>query len=678
MSHSGDSADPPWTATKPAFRADIQGLRAVAVLMVVAYHAEGLLPGGFVGVDAFFVISGFVITKMLLGELRGTGRLNFSRFYLRRMRRLLPALGLALATTLVLSILLAPVGAHQVTARTGAGAALLNANSYLALSGGDGYFGVSSAFNPLLHTWSLSVEEQFYLFFPGLVAGGWALSRRLRFREHVGVGAVLLLITAVSFPLSWLLTTERLDPAGRGAEFAFYLSPSRAWEFAVGGALALTAHRLTKIGARRAVWIAATGLATYVIACALFDDSTQFPGAAALLPVIGTLMLLAAGESSASNPVSRALGWRPFQRLGDVSYSWYLWHWPAIVFTVSLWPGRSTFALGAALLSLLPAWLSYTFVENPIRFRPNPRTGRTLALGALCIALPLGSALALESAYRRIRFHDSPLEHLAFHADHVRGCSKISSIEPPTGDPCRWPVPSASETAVLVGDSNAGQFTEAFTTAANEMGWDAVVATKDGCAFNRLRVLYQGSENASCRNFVDRIRADLLEMKPQVVVIASASDGYINADTSTFRAIDGSQSFSTIEEKATAWERGLTELISELRSAGIDVVIVHPIPKFPDWNVREMAPLRLLGPTEWANTAIPRTEALASRAAAVDAEAAAAAASGARTVDVFDALCPGSECSPFDGRTWLYHDGGHISVGASRMLTGVFSRSMAG
>ena len=153
-------------------RGDIQGLRALAVLAVVAYHAGSGFSGGYVGVDVFFVISGYVITRMMLSELRGTGRLDLGRFYLRRVRRLLPALSLVLAAVLLLSVAFTALGAQAVTARTGAAAALVNANHYLALFGLDaGYFAIGSKSNPLLHTWSLSVEEQFYLVFPLLILG---------------------------------------------------------------------------------------------------------------------------------------------------------------------------------------------------------------------------------------------------------------------------------------------------------------------------------------------------------------------------------------------------------------------------------------------------------------------------------------------------------------------------
>ncbi len=413
------------------YRPDIQGLRGVAVLLVVAYHADTFITGGYVGVDVFFVVSGYVITRLLLTEFESQDRLRFGRFYLRRIRRILPALALTLAVTLVLSIGLTPVRAQQVTARTGAAAALVNANTYLVREGdGGGYFGAAAESNPLLHTWSLSVEEQFYLIFPALLAGAWALARRFSFGGPRALAGILTAIVVASFPLSILMTNATVNPSGLGPRIAFYSAPTRAWEFAVGGLLAVLAARgLAVRGRFSAAAMAVVGGMVLALTVVEFDDRTTFPGLAALAPVLATGLLIAAGEVRRQGGAARALAWSPLRWVGDLSYSWYLWHWPLIVFAAAYWPTTPGVKAMAAVASLIAAWLSFRLVENPIRFRKSPQTSRTLALGAACVVVPLIASFALEAGYRVLRDADL-FTPFALHADVQRGCDARVSVEP--------------------------------------------------------------------------------------------------------------------------------------------------------------------------------------------------------------------------------------------------------
>ncbi len=352
-------------------RSDIQGLRAIAVLLVIAFHAQLPLPGGFVGVDVFFVISGFVITGMLMREWGAYGRVRLGHFYFRRFLRLTPALALTVTVVALASIVIqSPFGAQQATARTGIGAMLLSANYVIGHAAGD-YFAADAATNPLLNTWSLSVEEQFYLAFPALLLLGWILARR----HGGGLRAPLLIVGAIavsSFTLSlaWSfgssLMTQITGYFGGPESFAFYSSLTRAWEFAVGALLALLLTRLAPLrrGARRAVGL--VGAAAVVAAAVLVRDSAPFPGLAAVLPVTGTLLLILAG-SHGTEGVSRLLSTRPLVFIGDLSYSWYLWHWPLIVFAALLFPNQPLVLVTAAAASFLPALLSYRLVEQPLR-----------------------------------------------------------------------------------------------------------------------------------------------------------------------------------------------------------------------------------------------------------------------------------------------------------------------
>lgn len=277
---------------------DIQGLRAVAVLMVVAYHAGLYVPGGFVGVDVFFVISGFVITAMLAREWQKYGRIRFGRFYLRRFKRLTPALALTVSVTVLASaLLLSPTGDQQNAAQTGLGALLLGANIVIARTTG-GYFDAPAESNPLLNMWSLSVEEQFYLLFPIVLALSWAASGRWRtiripmmVVSVIGFASFALAVlgsSGFSAPSSWMLALLNVS-------LGFYSPLTRAWEFAAGALLALAASRLAVMPARLALVSGVAGAAGLTASLWVITASTPFPGAWTLLPVVATLLLLMAG-----------------------------------------------------------------------------------------------------------------------------------------------------------------------------------------------------------------------------------------------------------------------------------------------------------------------------------------------------------------------------------------------
>ena len=666
----------PSPANSADFRPDVQGLRAIAVAIVVAYHAGFVLDGGFVGVDAFFVISGFVITRMLLREGSTTGRFSFSNFYLRRVRRILPALAVALTGTLLLGILLAPLGAQTTAARTGIAASLINANNYLTKAGGGGgYFGVDAAANPLLHTWSLAVEEQFYLFFPALLALAWWFGRRKRLNVHVSSSRLLIGVVAISFLLCILLTGRHLDPWSYGRQIAFYAAAPRAWEFAAGALIASLPRQLGAGSTRMASTFGVAGVATLTWAALAFSDATVFPGAAALVPVVGTMLLIAAG-SAAKNPVSAILGTRPMRYIGDISYSWYLWHWPCIVFAHAIAPDTGWVRPVAGLASIIPAAASFQFVENPIRHRKAVPARRTIALGLACVLTPLVAAGALFLGHDALG-RSSAVEAFDYHADMKRGCSQTTPLGMRTHGDCEWKVADARGTAVLIGDSNAGQFTEGFVTAAGSLKMNAIVATKSSCPFANLRLWNWSKEDTTCSYFVSKSLAWLVENKPDVVVIASSTDGYVRQPYFTFRNSTLTESYVTPEEKATAISDRLTQVLNILRYAGIRAVVVHNVPKFDEWKPIAMPPIKLLGPSSWINKTIPRDVALGNRDLAFEAEDTAVTASKASAVDFFDTLCPNDPCATHGTEGWIYRDNGHISVAASQRLATRFAKILA-
>jgi peptidoglycan/LPS O-acetylase OafA/YrhL len=327
-------------------RADIQGLRAIAVFVVVAFHAGLPIPGGFVGVDMFFVISGFVITAMLQRQRQQAGHVRLGNFYLGRFKRLIPALAFMVGVTLLVSIaIVSPLGPQQAVAKTALGAMLLVANVVIARSTG-GYFDADASYNPLLHTWTLSVEEQFYFVFPALLLFGWALGRR--WVPRLGALIVVGCVAAGSFALTCVAAGSFALTAGG---WGFYNPFSRAWEFAAGALLALVLAARTPRSWRLLVFLGAAGLGLVVASILIITPDKPFPGPWTTLPVAGTLLLLVAGTRN-TVPTSRFLSIWPMVRLGDLSYSIYLWHWPCIAFAGHyLWQPSRPVLLAAALVS---------------------------------------------------------------------------------------------------------------------------------------------------------------------------------------------------------------------------------------------------------------------------------------------------------------------------------------
>ena len=339
------------------YRADIDGLRAISVLAVVLFHA-GLrqLSGGFVGVDVFFVISGYLVGSHVLQEV-DKGRFSLAGFYERRARRILPALFGMLLGVLIISILATTPSETVNVARSGL-ATLLFASNFFFL-GQSGYFAPDSALQPLLHTWSLGVEEQFYILFPIAV---WCLRKVLGpFRTRLAIAALAVISFAFSIP------------GGLHRDAAtFYLLPTRAWELLIGTLLAERIIPAPGSAMARHVWGLA-GLALILVAMFKYTSDTRFPGASALLPCVGAVLIIGAGTGG-SSLVTRLLSSRLAIWLGLLSYSLYLWHWPVIVYlrrlTLPLGPlPVATSAAVVLALSLVLAWASWKFVETPVRSR---------------------------------------------------------------------------------------------------------------------------------------------------------------------------------------------------------------------------------------------------------------------------------------------------------------------
>ena len=656
-------------------RADIQGLRAVAVAVVVLFHADLGFSGGYVGVDVFFVVSGYVITRMLRREQGASDTLRLGRFYLRRIRRLLPALALLLLVTALALPLLGPLDTQATSRRTAATAALFVSN--LSLARGDfGYFAQDATANPFLHLWSLSVEEQFYLGFPLLMLVTWWVVGRWR-AAVAALAAVLAVGTAASFALNlWLLSGRSTFDPGYATKLAFFLSPPRAWEFLAGALAALVVMRCRRVTAEAISW---AGLAAVAVAVFVFDDVTAFPGTAALVPVLGTVALLLAGDGR--NPdkpgpvVPRVLSHRALGWLGDRSYAWYLWHWPFIVFARASFPTSNWAVPAAALLSLVPTVVSYRWVETPIRHRRDARPLRTLSLGAVCVVVPLlavGLAWKVEQVEppRLANFTDAFEEH----AYVALGCDDHSTTDSePVPEACTIAPPGGVASrghVVLVGDSNAGQFHEAVVAAGAREHLTVTITPRAACSFVDLRQFPGDAAWEACKRYRETRLEWMARTRPDLVVMAGVSDLRIGRDADFLADPVTGRRLRGVDEKARAWEASLERTLRELHELGIRTIVVHPVPRLPAATQPGLcSAARVLIDEGGCGGSVDESEARAFSAPALRAEVdAIARVPGTLGLDLWPELCPGGRCPAFRSGTWWFRDANHISVHASEAL----------
>jgi len=622
-------------------RRDIQGLRAIAVVLVVVFHAGLPLPGGYLGVDVFFVISGFVITAMLERDRTADRIVDLRRFYRRRFQRLTPALVvMVVVTVLAALLLLTPFGALQEAAKTGLGALLLVANFVIALTTGN-YFDAAAERNPLLHTWSLSVEEQIYLVFPALVIGAWWLVRRTG-RSRVWVPAVIAAAGAASLAIT-LARSMRGVTWGGPYLSGFYSPVTRLWEFVAGALLAyLVAWRpeSPRLGSRTATALAAIGLVGLAVSAFVLDESFTTPGATTLIPVLATVGLLAAG-SWAANPVSRMLGTRPFTWVGDRSYSIYLWHWPVIVFAAVLWPGSSTALVLAAVVSLAPSLASYRFVERPFRARTELR-GRRFARVAALVVLPglLVTAGGLVVADHVLapwfRSGDGPIAH--------RGqIGWANTATGPFRNPCSGSEPSATGTEVGGVSPTCWTSESGRPVSLAVIGDSHALHTYDGLA----HVLTGTNVLVFSANGVP------VSANPQFTDVYAWAAGPDGPDAVLITYL---------------WRRqvGTTDLratIEQLEAAGRTVYLSDDVPDFSFGP--ELCKYDFVAPTRCTT---PLADFTRDRRDYVDGLRQATRGTGATVMPTAAAFCDRTRCSMLVGDDLVYRDPNHLNHRGSRLL----------
>ena len=700
----------PRTTSGDGFRADLEGLRGVAILLVLLFHAR--LPGttgGFVGVDVFFVLSGFLITGILLRERERTGHIDLVAFYARRARRILPAAAVVLVAILVASwFMLAPLDLPRVAGD--AVAAALSVGNIRFAAGARDYFGADVTPSPILHYWSLGVEEQFYFVWPALLI----LATRSR-RPRLAAGVVLGVLVVVSYLAAWVLT-------GLASNWAFYSLPTRAWELGLGGLLAATAMQHERLSSRIAVPLGWLGLAAMLAGTVLILPSTPYPGVAALLPAVGSAAVILSGQRRGS--VATLLALPPLRFLGLISYSLYLVHWPILVLPAAGLPVGEELPLGVrvglALAAVGIGWVSYRFIERPIhrgrRFATRPR--RTLAWAAVAIAVTvavsggmgytaaanLNGGIAVGTAVGQPTPSASDLRSPAggTASPGATSASPLASSSAsalptaiPTPPPGPQPLPAGvrptlalaaddaetleadlcllgqpqltppdcvygdlkgTKTVAVVGDSHAAQWFPALLPIAQARGWRLIPFIKLSCRFIDMSLYsywYQRTYT-ECATWRQTVVRKLQALRPDLVIVSFVRD----LETSTASDPD-----------PVKQGLALATLLNQV--PGSKAIIVdtpssqYNVPACISSHVSDVRPCQTLKAT-----------AVGSDPGIV--EATAASATGATLIDLTSRICPWDTCPVVLNGMIIYRDSHHLTATFSGSLANPLGEALVG
>jgi peptidoglycan/LPS O-acetylase OafA/YrhL len=669
-------------SSKKGFRPDVEGLRAVAVGAVLLYHAGvPFAPGGYVGVDVFFVISGFLITGLLVRELEKTGTVSLARFYSRRAKRLLPLTVVVLAFVVLVALALPlydPVRMDELS--LGVVASALYVMNWLLAARATDYFAAGLQASPVQHFWTLAVEEQFYLIWPTLLLAAAWLGRRAAQGLRPALAATFAAVALASLAYS-IYSTE----AQAGA--AYFSTLTRGWELALGGMLALVpASRLRK----RSRWLVFPlvwgGLGAIVFATLRFNDDTLFPGYAALVPTLGTAAIIAAGIGSTTTSAgpARLLTLGPVRHIGRISYSWYLWHWPPLVFAAAIWGSLSPLeGIGVLAVSYVPAVLSNRLVEKPFLHAKTltryPR--KALALGGACTGLSVGLGLVLfiltptvpeapesqvagaaalhsdRSLQKSARaVHPTPREaetqenRPQMYAD---GCHlTFPETEAPR---CVYGNPTSEITVVLFGDSHAMQWFPALNKIAKERDWRLVGITKAACPPAEVHI-YNATLRRSyreCDEWRERTLARIVEEENPDLVVTSSLPTYKPRE-------DGRRLERDASEEAMV--EGYASTLRKLRSTGARVALIEDVPH-PNKNIPECVSRSL---DQLERCATPRSEALGFPN--VNTRVAKQVA-GVSLIDPKPEVCLEKTCPAVIGDVLVYRNGAHLTATYVRTLT---------
>ncbi|WP_434739497.1 acyltransferase family protein [Micromonospora sp. SH-82] len=687
------------------FRTDIEGLRGLALVLILVGHAGvSALPGAFVAVDVFFVISGFLITGLLVDEIRRTGTISITAFYVRRAKRLLPAATVVVVASLLLTYLYLPPIRWAETARDALASAVYAMNWRLVDQSTD-YLRAEEAPSILQHFWSLAVEEQFYLFWPLLLLAAVTFAVRLRPGAVTPVwtgrptpsgrhrrpllgdptsAPVLVAIALVGVPsLAWSVHLSHADPAR-----AYLVTTTRMWELALGGALAILAGQLSRLPRPAAVALGWAGVAAVAVAAILIRPETAvYPGHVALLPTLGAAAIIAAGPGAGRYGPAWLLEWRPMRAVGVVSYSWYLWHWPLLVVAQARWgPLSTTAGLMMIVASAIPAVLTHLLVENPFRYAQFSKA-RTLRMGLVATGFTVAAGLGLQLAVRPPAPSVPPTANQAQPAgaapvDGAPGgghpAAPVDRYPSITPDPlharddlpdvyrddcitqaqeshlrsCVYGDRDSPVEVALVGDSHAAHWVPALQVIAAQRGWRLVTYIKTTCSFLATPTSIAGRTDPGCTQWNRNLRSALTgERRPRMVIVSSVTQVPVVAGSTP------PPGPATTDAQTTA----LTRTWSELTRAGLPLVVIRDTPAFQ----RDMAECVSANRERLTACAQPRQRALA---VGLPQERAAAALPDVDLIDVNPAICPTEQCPAVIDGLLVYRDAHHLTATYARHL----------
>ncbi|MGD0881796.1 MAG: acyltransferase family protein [Acidimicrobiales bacterium] len=669
------------------FRPDVEGLRAVAILLVVLYHANlPGLSGGYVGVDVFFVISGFVITGLLLRERASTGATSLVAFYGRRVRRILPAATLVIVATVVITYLVLGVVYGDPTAVTARWTAVFLANFHFADTATD-YLNATLPPSPLQNFWSLAVEEQFYLVFPAifLVVASFRSTVSLRARL---IGTLVPIIAA-----SLLLSAAQTATNQNGA---FFSPLTRAWELALGALVAAATQALLRLPRWVATGMTWIGLAAIGFAAVTYSSASLYPGTLVIVPVVGTALVIAGGTPVPTWAAERVLRVAPLQWCGRLSYSLYLWHWPILIIAAEE-AGQNSLPFHRNILwlavALVAATVTHVCIENPVRHSRflARRRWLTIGMGAVLVATSLVVAtVALDThsnpsptgpgltAAPPVTLTPLELSRLLEAAPSVHKLP--DDLTPPLADarenwggpapPC-WPSyaqvtvaacifgdPHGAHTLVLYGDSHAAMWFYAMGLIGLLSGWRVAILAKGSCpavdlAFpNPSGFATPGGRFVQCDQWHRFALARIKALHPDLVIVTQESDlGPGNARYSN-----------------DVWETATVSMIRSLPVPASRVIILGDIPQFYGGGPECLS----LNPGDIQRCSGPDLAYFAGHDAV---ERQATIQTGARYIDTVPWFCKAT-CTDVIGRYLAYWDGNHITADYSIALSSILSQSI--
>ncbi len=653
------------------YRRDIDGLRAIAVLPVILFHARlGIFPGGYVGVDVFFVISGFLITSLLRNEL-ASDSFSIVRFYERRIRRLFPALFAMLASASVAAWWLLPPDELREFGQSLAATSVFASNLFFWLE--SGYFSRAAENMPLLHTWSLAVEEQYYVVFPPLL---WLLARLGRAAIVQGLAVLALLSFGAAV---WMV--------GHDPDQAFYLPHLRAWELFLG---ALVAYELVpRLNARPLRELsAAAGLAAIAVAICMFDGETPFPGWAALLPCLGAAVIIHAGAGGPT-VVGTLLSTRVAVGIGLVSYSLYLWHWPLFVLQrhYTVLPPSTTDTVAAIAATFIAAWLSWRYVERPFRGSRLPLTPLQLFAGAatvLALFIAAGAGAHLSHGFPS-RYSSEVLAAGAVTREDLplrTRCFQLSAQRYAAGDYCRFGPPDAPPDYMVWGDSHALMLMASIERLAK--GRSGVLFGSTACPplpgvdpSNRAQ-----DQREQCMSGNAAALAALAAYPSiKTVILVARWSYYVEGSETALAAraptllVDAEHTVGSSAHNYEVVERGLRHTLETIRASGRRVVTLETVPEMMVSVPDAMAQAAILArDIEFATSAADyrarqaRTRALFEGIRASHPEF--------ETIALADVLCDAQHCRVSDNGQPLYYDDNHLSPRGVSLIEGKLAAAL--